>query len=280
MGYKEILYDVSEGIATVTLNRPDKLNAWTSTMYDEVKDAMSSASGDDKVRVIILTGAGRGFCAGADMDSLSGLASNGPADTVSQARTAVISTEDFPNRLDLPEVYSLRYTYFPTIPKPVIAALNGPTAGIGLAIPLYADLRFAAESAVFTTAFARRGLVAEHGIDWMLVNLVGFANAMDLLISARKIGSDEALRMGLVNQVFPDESFMAQVRAYATELATLVSPRSMRVIKEQLYKAQSRSFGEAIQYSYNHVAQSLESEDFKEGVAHFVERRAPSFTGR
>lgn len=280
MGYKEILYDVSEGIATVTLNRPDKLNAWTSIMYDEVKDAMSSASGDDKVRVIILTGAGRGFCSGADMDSLSDLTSNGPADTVSQARTAVITNGDFPNRLDLPEVYSLRYTYFPTIPKPVIAALNGPTAGIGLAIPLYADLRFAAESAVFTTAFARRGLVAEHGIDWMLVNLVGFANAMDLLISARKIRSDEALRVGLVNQVFPDETFMAQVRAYATELATLVSPRSMRIIKEQLYKAQSRNFGEAIQYSYNHVAQSLESEDFKEGVAHFVERRAPAFTGR
>ncbi len=280
MAYEQILYDVSEHIATVTLNRPDKLNAWTRKMYDEVRDAMLKAAQDDAVRVIILTGAGRGFCAGADMEDLSSIAGSSPNDTVATSRATHVTKADLPNRIDLPEVYSLRYTFFPTIPKPIIAAINGPAAGLGVVIPLYADIRFASASSVFTTAFARRGLIAEHGIDYMLAQIVGFPHAMDLLISARKIKSDEALRMGLVNQVFADESFMPQVRAYATELATQVSPRSMGVIKEQLYQTRSRTFGESIQFGYNQVYASLESEDFKEGVAHFVQRRAPHFTGR
>jgi enoyl-CoA hydratase/carnithine racemase len=145
---------------------------------------------------------------------------------------------------------------------------------------LYADLRFASQAAVLTTAFARRGLVAEHGIDWILPRIVGLPNALDLLLSARKITAEEALQMGLVNKVFARESFMAEVRAYALELATMVSPRSMRVMKQQLFRAQNLDFGAAVHASIPDVVASLASEDFKEGVAHFVEQRKPNFPGR
>ena len=167
------------------------------------------------------------------------------------------------------------------MPKPIIAVLvNGATAGVGLIVSLYADVRFASQAAVFTTAFARRGLVAEHGIDWILPRIVGLPNALDLLLSARKITAEEALQMGLVNKVFAQESFMSEVRAYALELAQMVSPRSMRVMKNQLFRAQTLDFGAALSASIPDVVESLHSEDFKEGVAHFVEKRAPNFPGR
>jgi enoyl-CoA hydratase/carnithine racemase len=185
-----------------------------------------------------------------------------------------------PGRLDLADDFSTRYTYFPSVPKPVIAAVNGPAAGLGLVIALYADVRFASEDALFTTAFARRGLIAEHGIDWILPRLVGLSGALDLLLSARKVGAAEALRMGLVNAVFPAASFMDEVRAYAGELASAVSPRSMRVIKRQLYLTLGRSLGEAVRTGNEEMAASFETEDFKEGVDHFVEGRAANFDGR
>jgi enoyl-CoA hydratase/carnithine racemase len=285
MAYEQIAYDVEDRIATVTLNRPDRLNAWTPVMEREVRDAMTHATADDEVRVIILTGAGRGFCSGADMSNLNqasqSTAKNASVtDRLATTRAEAYASGPIKGGLDLPQAFSYRHTYFPTVPKPIIAALNGPTAGIGLIIALYADLRFASQAAVFTTAFARRGLVAEHGIDWILPRIVGLPNALDLLLSARKITAEEALQMGLVNRVFPVESFMAEVRAYALELATMVSPRSMRVMKNQLFRAQTLDFGASLYASIPDVVESLGSEDFKEGVAHFVEKRAPKFPGR
>jgi enoyl-CoA hydratase/carnithine racemase len=195
MSYQDILYKVEHRIATITLNRPDKLNAWTAIMEREVREAMDAAAADDGVRAIVLTGAGRGFCAGADMDLLKGL---DPSDITATTWTKPF---DVNQRLD----YQTRYGYYPAIPKPVIGMLNGATAGIGLVHALYCDIRFAADSAVFTTAFSRRGLIAEHGLSWMLPRIVGHANAMDLLLSARKLLAPEAQAMGLVNKVFaPD----------------------------------------------------------------------------
>src|SRR5262249_35167028 len=136
------------------------------------------------------------------------------------------------------------YSYFPTVPKPVIAALNGPTVGLGLVAALYCDLRFASEQAKFSTAFSRRGLIAGHGISWMLPRLVGIANALDLLFSARTVDAAEALRMGLVSRVLPQESFMQGVHAYAVELATMSSPRSLRIMKKQVYDALFQTLGE------------------------------------
>lgn len=285
MTYEQILYEVHDQIATVTLNRPERLNAWTPVMEREVREAMTQATADEKVRVIILTGAGRGFCAGADMSGLNQASQRTSTDSSLPERVAATRAEAYAagpikGGLELPQAFSYRHAYFPTIPKPIIAALNGPTAGIGLIVALYADLRFASQAAVFTTAFARRGLVAEHGIDWILPRIVGLPNALDLLLSARKITADEALQMGLVNNVFAHESFMSEVRAYALELATKVSPRSMRVIKHQLFRAQNLEFGAAVYASIPDVVESLSSEDFHEGVAHFVEKRAPHFSGR
>jgi len=283
--YEQIMYEVHDGIATVTLNRPDRLNAWTPVMEREVRAAMTEATADGAVRVIILTGAGRGFCAGADMSGLNQASQSTAKSSSVKERVAAMRAEAYaggpiPGGLELPQAFSYRHAYFPTVPKPIIAALNGPAAGVGLVVSLYADIRFASKTASFTTAFSRRGLVAEHGIDWILPRIVGLPNAMDLLLSGRKISAEEALQMGLVNKVFPQETFMSEVRAYALELATMVSPRSMRVMKQQLLRAQNLDFGTALHASIPDVVESLSSEDFKEGVAHFVEKRAPKFPGR
>jgi enoyl-CoA hydratase/carnithine racemase len=278
MAYEEILYDVSDRIATVTLNRPTKLNAWTFRMEKEVEQALLSAEHDEQVRVIILTGAGRGFCAGADMANLDGLArANNSADKLKQLMG---------DRFTGPRIEGARpdfqktYSYLPAIDKPILGAINGAAAGLGLVVALYCDLRFASDQARFSTAFARRGLIAEHGISWMLPRLVGLSNALDLLFSARLIDAAEALRMGLVSRVIPQEQFQAEVRNYAHELAGAASPRSMRVIKEQVYNGLFQTLSEAIDTANEAMVKSFASQDFKEGVAHFLEKRPPAFTGK
>jgi enoyl-CoA hydratase/carnithine racemase len=280
MGYAEVLYEVKDRIATITLNRPDKLNAWTAVMGREVRAAMAEAGTDDAVRVIVLTGAGRGFCAGADMGLLSGLSGNAvpsedAEDVLRRERAEAAGTAGA-----VPPDFRGPYAYFPTIPKPIIAALNGATAGLGLVVSLYCDLRFASDTAVFTTSFARRGLIAEHGVSWMLPRLVGLQNALDLLLSARKIDAHEALRIGLVAQVLPQAALMSGVLGYARELADFVSPRSMGVMKRQLWEAQFQGLAQATTAADEEMRKSFGAEDFKEGVAHFLEKRAPRFTGR
>ena len=276
MGYEQILYEANDRIATVTLNRPEKLNAWTGVMGREVRQAMDEAARDESVRVIILTGAGRGFCAGADMQLLSGIVDAGAVREGDERPASSASAADAPVRGD----FRGPYAYFPTVPKPIIAALNGATAGLGLVISLYCDLRIAADTAVFTTAFSRRGLIAEHGVSWMLPRLVGLQHGLDLLLSGRKVSASEALAMGLVSQVRPAASLMDDVRAYAREMADLVSPRSIRVMKRQIWEAQFQSLAEATAVAGEEMKRSFTSEDFKEGVAHFVEKRPPRFTGR
>ena len=162
----------------------------------------------------------------------------------------------------------------------IIAAINGPAAGLGMIMSLYCDVRFASDAAVFSTAFARRGLIAEHGISWMLPKLIGLQNALDLTLTARKFTAVEAKDMGLVSKVFPMESFMDDVHAYAMEMANMVSPRSVRVMKRQIYQAMLNSLEHSVLLANSEMPASFESEDFKEGVAHFVERRSPKFTGR
>src|SRR5437762_11118460 len=187
VNYQHILYEVSDKIATITLNRPDRMNAWTATMERDVRDAMEAAAGDDNVRVIVLTGAGRAFCAGADMEALQGIDPN------EIRRGENTPPFDMNRRAD----WQTRYAYYPAIPKPVIGMLNGATAGIGLVLALYCDLRFAADNTVFTTAFSRRGLIAEHGISWMLPRILGHAHALDPLMSPRRVQSDDAPPLAL-----------------------------------------------------------------------------------
>jgi enoyl-CoA hydratase/carnithine racemase len=280
MPTQETLYNVANRVATITLNRPDKLNAWTALMESEVRSHMKDAEQDDEVRVIVLTGAGRGFCAGADMSLLSAVAERGLdyRDLDDRGREPVL--RDGAMREGVPPDFQKKYSYFPAIGKPVIAAINGPVVGLGLVITLYCDLRLASDAARFSTIFARRGLIAEYGMAWMLPRIVGIANALDLLFSARTIDATEALRVGLVNRVFPQDTFLEKAQEYAHEVASTVSPRSLRIIKRQVYEAMSQPLAEAFDISVREMMACFRTEDFKEGVAHFVEKRPAAFTGK
>jgi enoyl-CoA hydratase/carnithine racemase len=169
------------------------------------------------------------------------------------------------------------YAYMMAIRKPIIAAINGPTAGLGFAISLFADMRFASDKAVFTTAFSQRGLIAEWGIGWNLPRLIGPAHALDLLLSARKIGAAEAGRMGLVNQVLPHDELIPFVRKYVQHLADTVSPTSMAIMKRQVWENLETDLGPALNESIELMKQSFGRPDFKEGVQSFLEKRLPEF---
>jgi enoyl-CoA hydratase/carnithine racemase len=269
MSYQQILYEVRERIATITLNRPEALNAWTDVMAEEVWQATHEAERDDAVRVIVLTGAGRAFCAGGDVTGFKTENSRGLIDKLPRAF-------DFSRRPD----YQSRASYFPAIAKPIIAMLNGATAGLGLNHALFADLRFAAEEAVITTAFSRIGLASEYGMAWAVRNAVGHANAMDLLLSGRKLRGPEALRMGLVNQIHPRETLAEATYAYAREMAQLCSPRSLRVLKQQLWELPFQTLHEAVIADSAAMQEANVCEDFQEGKRAFLEKRTPNFAGR
>lgn len=279
--YDDILYGEEDRIALVTLNRPEKLNAWTAAMQSSVKRAIAAAAKDDTVRVIVVTGAGRGFCAGADMGNLQRI-EPGNWDKRELARADDDVEVVTPPNLgpDVSGHYGGRFGYLMSVRKPIIAAINGPCAGIGLVFTLYCDLRFAASEAKFTTSFAQRGLIAEHGVSWLLPRITGTSHALDLLFSARKLGAEEAQRIGLVNRSFPQETFLPAVMDYARLLADTVSPRSMAVMKAQVWKALFQDLNDALAIGDAEMQKSFSTEDFKEGVAHFVEKRAARFTGR
>jgi enoyl-CoA hydratase/carnithine racemase len=274
--YREILYEVSDALATITLNRPQRLNAWTLRMAAEVRDACLRADRDQSVRVIIVTGAGRGYCAGADMQMLQGLRGDGGG--LSDAE--VPAMEAIPLEPGAPRAFAGEYSYPMGLGKPVIAAVNGVAAGLGLSYMLFYDMRVASDRARFGTVFAHRGLVAEHGSAWLLPRLIGTANACDLLFSGRMIDAGEALRMGLVNQVVPHAALLRSVRAFARDLATRCSPRALRIMKRQIYEGYFTDLDTAIQVADREMVASFATEDFAEGVASFVQKRPPRFTGR
>jgi len=250
--------DVRDGVAVLTLNRPDRLNAWIPAMQVRYFDLLQEAAADPDVKAIVVTGAGRGFCAGADMEALQSL---GSGDGSAEDTRADDRPQTFPR----------------TIPKPVIAAVNGPAAGLGLVMALMCDIRFAAAGAKLTTAFARRGLIAEHGISWVLPRLVGSAHALDLLFSGRVVLAEDAAAMGLVNAVHPADELLERTLNYARELATWSSPTSMAVMKRQVYEHLEHGAAEALEQSNQLMAESFGRPDFAEGVASFVEGRPPRF---
>jgi enoyl-CoA hydratase/carnithine racemase len=228
------------------------------------------------VRVIVLTGAGRGFCAGADAARLQGRAAG---ETVEEEEPLPF-TGTIEGGLDLPEAFAAKYAWIAAVPKPVIAAVNGPAVGVGMVLPMFADIRFAADTAKFGTAFTKRGLVPEYGLGWLLPRLIAPSKAFDLMYTARLVEADEALDMGLVDRVYPTNELQAAVMEYAREIAKGVSPRSTRVVKEMVYQGLDQGFDAAMENCLAEMADAHTSEDFKEGIAAWKDKRAPNFSGK
>jgi len=268
--YQEILYEVADPIATITLNRPDRLNAMTNRMTDELKHAIARAEQEAAAVAIVITGAGRGFCAGADLQGLKAIGEGG-----NMGEGANLSAS--PGDPGMGASFQGPYSYMLSVRKPIIAAINGPVAGLGLAAVLFADLRFASDRARFVTAFSQRGLIAEWGIGWTLPRLVGPAHALDLLFSSRRVDAAEAERIGLVNRTLPHEELLPFVRSYVQELARSCSPTSLQIMKRQVYSRLHSELGPAMEESIQLMRESFGRPDFKEGVQSFLEKRPPNF---
>jgi enoyl-CoA hydratase/carnithine racemase len=254
-----VLAERHGGVLVLTLNRPERLNAWNDALEARYYEHLDAAEADPEVKAIVVTGAGRGFCAGADMDDLEAIG-DGTRDLEAVLR-------------DRP-----RARTFPlTIRKPMIAAVNGAAAGLGLVEALYCDLRFATPEAKLTTAFVRRGLIAEYGISWILPRLIGQSAALDLLLSGRVIRGEEAHRLGLVDRLSSRESVLADAVAYATELAEHCSPASMAIIKSQVHADLDRSFAESVAAADDAMIASFRRPDVTEGVQSYTEQRPPAF---
>jgi enoyl-CoA hydratase/carnithine racemase len=263
-------YGVDRGVATITLARPERLNAWTGRMHTEYRAMLERAECDEDVRVVVVTGAGRGFCAGADTRALDGHVALGAYDPGTGPNLAM------PGYGVRPE-FDAEFAYHFGLTKPVIAAVNGPAAGVGFALACYCDLRFAAAGAKLTTAHGRLGLPAEYGLSWLLPRLVGLTHAADLLLSSRVVLAEEALAMGLVNRVVPGDELDDAVSDYARRLCDEVSPASLAATKRQLYTDLHTDVASAVRDANARLEAMMRQPDFAEGVAALRERRAPDF---
>ena len=258
-----VRYEVRDnGVAVITLNRPERMNGWGGAIAQGFYAGFDRAEADPAVRVVVLTGAGKAFCAGADMGMMSTV-----GDSLKSA-----------TKHSVKDMVGERHPYFvATLRKPVIAAINGACAGIGLTQALMCDVRFAAAGAKFTTSFARRGLVAEYGISWILPRLVGTGVALDLLLSGRVFYAEEAAELGLVKEVVPAEELMDRALGYATDIATHCAPSSLAAIKRQVYGDAMRDVADASARAEALMHESMLRPDFIEGIMSFFEKRAPIF---
>jgi enoyl-CoA hydratase/carnithine racemase len=253
--YPAVLSEIADGILTITLNRPDKGNAWNGPMARGYFGLLETAARSPDVRAIIVTGAGTAFCVGGDGGKLQDVAATG----------------DIKSATDQPYWFPL------SIGKPIIAAINGACFGIGLQQALVSDIRFASEDAKFSTAYAKRGLVAEMGMSWLLPRLVGTGHTTDLLLSARLVRAAEAERIGLVNRVVPAADLLGEARAYAEMLVKTCSPFSMRAMKQQMFEDLTKHFLDSFEHSKAMLDQAFLAPDFKEGMASWQEGRPPKF---
>jgi enoyl-CoA hydratase/carnithine racemase len=261
---EKVLYELLDtGVVVLTLNRPERMNGWGGGMAGAFWSCLDRAEADPNVRAIVLTGAGRAFCAGADMGDLS---------TISN------TTVDSAGGTDVDKLVGERHPHFvTTLRKPIIAAINGACAGIGLTHALMCDVRFAAAGAKFTTSFARRGLIAEYGISWILPRIVGWSAALDLLLTGRVFLAEEAAELGLVKEVLAGEELMQRAIAYAEDIAANCAPSSLAVIKQQVYADTMRDVFEASAIAEKLMHQSMQRPDFIEGITSFFEKRPPNF---
>lgn len=267
--YEQIRYEVQGPMGLITLHRPDALNAWTDVMAREVREAVDRAAADPEVVAIVVTGAGRAFCAGADL---------GRVEDREQGRSSPLA--ETLARIDDPAGigdFDGTFSYLMATEKPVIAAINGALAGMAFPFVLCCDLRFMSDDAVMLTAFAQRGLIAEFGLSWLLPRQVGPAVALDLLFSSRRVDGPEAARLGLVNASMAGDQLLDHCRAYVQHLADTCSPTSMAVMKRQVYEQLHRGLGAAEADAFVEMAASFRRPDAGEGVMSFLEKRPPSF---
>ena len=271
--YQDILYEVEEPVAVLTMNRPANLNAFTNLMLAEVRHALAEAERDERVVGIVLTGAGRGFCAGMDMNALNTLSASGGE----RAEQDFSHLDASPGNPDMGENFANMYDHLLGLRKPLIAAVNGAAAGLGMSYALLSDLRFVEKTAKFTTAFSQRGLVAEHGMSWILPRLLGPAKALDILWTARRIGGEEAVAMGLGNRLCETGESVNDAKEYIRQLAATAAPLALMVMKQQVYKHVDMPIGPAMEETVRLVDESLVRSDFREGVRSFMEKRPPNF---
>jgi enoyl-CoA hydratase/carnithine racemase len=259
-----VLFELRDGgVAVLTLNRPERMNGWGGGLAKMFYSLLDRTEADPAVRAVVVTGRGRAFCAGADMGNLT---------TISN--TSVESA----GGTDVDQLVGERHPHFvTTLRKPIIAAINGACAGIGLTQALMCDVRFAAEGAKFTTSFARRGLIAEYGISWILPRVVGWGAALDLLLSGRVFYADEAAEIGLVKEVVAPDELLPRAIAYAEDLAANCAPSSLAVIKQQVYADTMRDLFEASAVAEKLMQESMGRPDFIEGITSFFEKRPPNF---
>lgn len=276
-------FSITGTTAVITLSRPHRRNAWTGRMHAEYKHNIAAAENDDRVRVIVVTGAEDAFCVGGDSEALEGHAERGgyddglaaagdPAATAAGNPAATAAGYGFDPEFDH------QFAYHFGLSKPVIAAINGPAAGVGLALACFADLRFAVPDAKLTTAHGKLNLPPEFGLSWILPRHLGLTRAMDLLLTSRVFLAEEAHAMGLINQLHPPGELLAATVAYAEELAKTVSAGSLRVTRQQVYLDQHRGIGTSVERSLELLTEMMGHEDYRTGVAALRAKRQADFT--
>jgi len=259
----ELLYEKDGPIATLTLNRPERLNAISGPMLAALSERLIEANGDRDVRVVIITGAGRGFCAGLDLqDATSGAGIGGGG--------------GMPATLDL---RTAPPTVLHSIDKPVIAALNGGAAGYGMDLALGCDIRIAGQRAKLAAAFTKRGVLPESGGTWLLPRLVGWAKAAEIIFTGRTLDAGQCLELGLVNKVVADEALLGEARALANEIAAN-APLAVQGAKRMMRMALAEQFDDHVHHVYLQLLPLFQSSDFREGMKSFLEKREPKFLGR
>ena len=260
-----------EGIATIWLSRPKRMNAWTGRMHTEYRYLLSRAEQDQGVRGIVVTGRGKGFCVGGDSDALTGHIKKGGYDSGTSDEI------EWPG-YGVSDDFDALFAYHYGLSKPIVAAINGPVAGVGLALACFVDIRFAAPGIKLTTAHGKLNLPAEYGLSWVLPRLVGLGRANDLLLTSRVFYSEEAVAMGLVNQLFDSVNIVQQARGYLHEMVRAVSPNSIKQTRWQIYKDLHRDAASSVEDSEKLLQEMMKEQDYQEGVQAFLDKRNPKWS--
>jgi enoyl-CoA hydratase/carnithine racemase len=263
---EELLVEQDGNVLTITLNRPDRLNAISVPMLNALSATLQAANLDRDVRAVILTGAGRGFCSGLDLKAQGGDDSDGSVNLTGRRSYQLFDLHNSPpiviNRMD----------------KPIICALNGAAAGYGMDLALGCDIRIASENAKMGAVFAKRGIVPESGGCWYLPRLLGWARAAEVAFLGEVLNAEESLRVGLVNKVVPQDELMTEARAWATKIANN-APLAVQATKRMMRLGQDETFEAAVDHILLQLLPLTQSDDFKESLSAFAERREPQFKG-